>query len=341
MRKSLILSALAAMLPLTMNAQDDMYFVPTKKNVEKTKSDYGMPKDTYYSGSKRSIDEYNRRNRTECWEEQLKDGSQVTVIDSLGNEIATVNVKKKKSRRDSTYLDDDYAYTRRMARWDGYECSNAYWQGYNDGRFNRWYGWSSFYDPWYYSSWYGWYDPWLYSSWYGGWYGPWHGGWYGGWYGWYDPWYYGYWGGYYPHHHVVIGGGGSYDMASSSFRSRGTSRQSFGSLPNGTNRLSSSTSNFNRTSSRAFSSDISTRDRINNGARNAGRTTSTVNRWYDRQNTNSSFSRNSTSTRSSSSFNSSRSFGGSRSSGSISGGSFGGSRGGGFSGGGARNGGRR
>ena len=33
MRKSLILSALAAMLSLAMNAQDDMYFVPTKKNV--------------------------------------------------------------------------------------------------------------------------------------------------------------------------------------------------------------------------------------------------------------------------------------------------------------------
>ena len=64
MRKPLILSALAAMLSLAMNAQDDMYFVPTKKNVEKTKSDYGMPKDTYYSGSKRSIDEYNRRNRS-------------------------------------------------------------------------------------------------------------------------------------------------------------------------------------------------------------------------------------------------------------------------------------
>ena len=208
MKKTLILSALAAMLPLTMTAQDDMYFVPTKKNVEKAKSNYGMPKDTYYSGSKRSIDDYNRHNRTECWEEQLKDGSQVVAIDSLGNEIATVNVKKKKSRRNSTYVDEDYTYTRRMARWDGYECSNAYWQGYNDGRFNRWYGWSSFYDPWYYSSWYG-----PYGSWYDPWYDPWcygYTGLYGGWYGWYGGWhpYYSWGWGWHSHYPIYVGSGG-------------------------------------------------------------------------------------------------------------------------------------
>lgn len=334
--KKILLSTISAimLMPMATSAQDDMYFVPTKENVNKASKEYGMPKDTYYCGSNRNVDEYNRRLRSTV--EPINN-------DTTANDVINFDSIKGEYPDSLALMEqqEDYKYTRNMSRWDDYAVSNAYWNGYTDGRFNRWYGWSSFYDPWYYSSWYGWYDPWLYSSWYGGWYGPWHGGWYGGWYGWYDPWYYGYWGGYYSHHHVVIGGGGSYDMASSSFRSRGTSRQSFGSLPNGTNRLSSSTSNFNRTSSRAFSSDISTRDRINNGARNAGRTTSTVNRWYDRQNTNSSFTRNSTSTRSSSSFNSSRSFGGSRSSGSISGGSFGGSRGGGFSGGGARNGGRR
>ncbi|MGM9732869.1 MAG: hypothetical protein ACI3YT_01940 [Prevotella sp.] len=201
MRKTLILSALAAMLPLTMNAQDDMYFVPTKKNVEKTKSNYGMPKDTYYSGSNRSIDEYNRRNRTECWEEELKDGSHVVAIDSLGNEIANVNVKKKNSRRDSTYVDEDYTYTRRMARWDGYDYSMAYLQGYSDGRFNRWYGWSTYYDPWYFDAWPGWYDRW-YDSWYFG---------YSGWYGWYGRWRpYDYaWGwGWHDVHYPIYGGGG-------------------------------------------------------------------------------------------------------------------------------------
>ena len=208
MKRTFILLALVASMPLTMNAQDDMYFVPTKKNVEKSKKDYGMPKDTYYSGSNRSVDDYNRRH-TECWENQLKDGSQVVAIDSLGNEIATVNVKKGKSKHDSI-LNDDYKYTRMMEMWDGYQCSNAYWRGYNDGRFNRWYGWSSYYDPWYYSSWYGpyslWYDPWFYGygGWYGGWYDPWfygYAGWYGGWHPYYD------WG-WHGHYYPVYGGGG-------------------------------------------------------------------------------------------------------------------------------------
>ena len=339
--KKLIISTLSAimLMPMAATAQDDMYFVPTKDNVKKASQKYGMPKDTYYCGSNRDVDEYNRRLR-----------STVEVID--GDTIATDIISFDPVNGEypdtlATMQQEDYKCTRSMSRWDDYEVSNAYWHGYTDGRFNRWYGWSTFYDPWYYSSWYGWYDPWLYSSWYGGWYGPWHGGWYGGWYGWDDPWYYGYWGGYYPHHHVVIGGGGSHDMASSSFRSRGTSRQSFGSLSNGSNRLSGSTSIASRGSSRAFSSDISTRDRINNGARNAGRATSSVNRWYDRQNATNNSSRNNTTTRtfdsnrSSGSFNSHSSFGGSRSGGSFGGGSMGGSRGGGFSGGGARNGGRR
>ena len=291
MRKPLILSALAAMLPLTMNAQDDMYFVPTKKNVEKTKSDYGMPKDTYYSGSKRSIDEYNRRNRTECWEEQLKDGSQVTVIDSLGNEIATVNVKKKKSRRDSTYLDDDYAYTRRMARWDGYECSNAYWQGYNDGRFNRWYGWSSFYDPWYYSSWY--YDPWYYDPWYYG-YAGWHGGWYAGWYGWH-PYHTWGWGWYDYHYPIYVGtGGGGRHWSSPVERFKD-------------NRFSRTSST--RISGSGISRGIANRDRTNSlGTRSINRNTASR-RFGNSQGDirNVSTSRNTFYNNNSNSFNSSRS----------------------------------
>ena len=279
MRKTLILSALAAMLPLTMNAQDDMYFVPTKKNVEKTKSNYGMPKDTYYSGSKRSIDEYNRRNRTECWEEQLKDGSQVVAIDSLGNEIATVNVKKKKTKCDSTYVDDDYTYTRRMARWDGYECRNAYWQGYNDGRFNRWYGWSSFYDPWYYSSWYGpygsWYDPWYYDPWYYG-YAGWHGGWYGGWYGWhpYYSWGWGWHDNHYPVYGGTGGGGGRYrDSSVDRFKATRFSRTSSVGL-----------------SGSSISRGIANRDRSNNlGTRTINRSTASR-RFGNSQGDNRSFS---------------------------------------------------
>ncbi|MDY4629519.1 MAG: hypothetical protein SO440_11525 [Prevotella sp.] len=290
MKRTFILLALVASMPLTMNAQDDMYFVPTKKNVEKSKKDYGMPKDTYYSGSNRSVDDYNRRH-TECWENQLKDGSQVVAIDSLGNEIATVNVKKGKSKHDSI-LNDDYKYTRMMEMWDGYQCSNAYWRGYNDGRFNRWYGWSSYYDPWYYSSWYGpyslWYDPWFYG--YGGWYDPWfygYAGWYGGWHPYYD------WG-WHGHYYPVYGGGGGRHWTSSVERFKD-------------NRFSRTSST--RISGSGISRGIANRDRTNSlGTRSINRNTASR-RFGNSQGDirNVSSNRNTSYNNNSSSFNSSRS----------------------------------
>ena len=322
MKRPLILLALVAAMPLTMNAQDDMYFVPTKKNVEKAKKVYGMPKDTYYSGSNRSIDDYNRRNRTECWEGELSNGSQVVAIDSLGNEIAAVNVKKKKSRRDSLMTDDDYACTRRMARWDGYECSNAYWQGYNDGRFNRWYGWSAYWDPWYYSSWYTpysfWYDPWYtgYYGWYSGYYHPFYDYWGAGW-GWpYNHYYHHH----YPHD-VVYEYGGT--------RHYGIGRA--GTSNHGGVSHTRPASAFG--SGRSISSGIANRDRTNSVVTRSGtsnRFNSNRNISFQRDNINASSGRsqnfsNSSSTRSSS-FSSGSSFGG-------------GSRGGGISAGGSRSGG--
>ena len=294
MKRTFILLALVASMPLTMNAQDDMYFVPTKKNVEKSKKDYGMPKDTYYSGSNRSVDDYNRRH-TECWENQLKDGSQVVAIDSLGNEIATVNVKQGKSKRDSI-LNEDYKYTRMMEMWDGYQCSNAYWRGYNDGRFNRWYGWSSYYDPWYYSSWYGpyslWYDPWFYGygGWYGGWYDPWfygYAGWYGGWHPYYD------WG-WHGHYYPVYSGGGGRHWTSSVERFKD-------------NRFSRTSST--RISGSGISRGIANSDRTNSlGTRSINRNTA-LRRFGNSQGDirNVSSSRNTSYNNNSSSFNSSRS----------------------------------
>ena len=294
MKRTFILLALVASMPLTMNAQDDMYFVPTKKNVEKSKKDYGMPKDTYYSGSNRSVDDYNRRH-TECWENQLKDGSQVVAIDSLGNEIANVNVRKGKSKHDSI-LNDDYKYTRMMEMWDGYQCSNAYWRGYNDGRFNRWYGWSSYYDPWYYSSWYGpyslWYDPWFYGygGWYGGWYDPWfygYAGWYGGWHPYYD------WG-WHGHYYPVYSGGGGRHWTSSVERFKD-------------NRFSRTSST--RISGSGISRGIANSDRTNSlGTRSINRNTA-LRRFGNSQGDirNVSSSRNTSYNNNSSSFNSSRS----------------------------------
>ena len=65
MKKVMLISLLIGALPLSMVAQDDdLYFVPKKSNkVEKVTYNYGQPRETVYSGSNRSVDEYNRRDR--------------------------------------------------------------------------------------------------------------------------------------------------------------------------------------------------------------------------------------------------------------------------------------
>ena len=182
MKKLILISLLIGALPLSMVAQDDdLYFVPKKQSAaEKVTDRYGLPRETYYSGSNRSVDDYNRRV------------SSYVPIDSASSDIIDFNGEL------GVYPDslDDYKLTRKMERFDDYSLSDnaAYWAGYQEGRHDLW--WHS---PWYYRTygWYNWYDPWYYSSWYYGYYDPWYYGpisWYGGWYGgWYDPWYYGYW----------------------------------------------------------------------------------------------------------------------------------------------------
>ena len=176
MKKLLLTLGLVCALPvLTMAQTDDLYFSTSK--VTKRSSVDDTP--TYYAGSNRNVDEYNRRGKFRSYYQKI--GS-----DSLGNDIITFRagngVYPDSSYIDTAYVypgsarfdEDDYSYTRRMSRWDG------------------------FYDPWfygYYGPWrYGWYDPWYYGYW--GWADPWYYGYYGGWYGygWYNPWYYGYYG---------------------------------------------------------------------------------------------------------------------------------------------------
>ena len=143
MKKLILLSMIAMVMPLELLAQDDMYFVPTREQAEQTVREYGLPRDTYYIGSRRSVDEYNRR------------GSYYEVLDSVGSDtidfdgIAGVYP-------DTLYLDEptDYRYTRRMSRFDGFEPSSEYLAGYLDGR-------SYWYSPWYLNSWY--YSPIRYS----------------------------------------------------------------------------------------------------------------------------------------------------------------------------------
>lgn len=203
MKNRLLVSLILGALPLTMMAQDDdMYFVPTKKNVAKEAASYGVPRTTYYSGSNRSVDEYNRRGGSSYY--------QVLPGDTTGmgqNDIISFNGEV------GVYPDsaqaEDFALTRQMARYDGYEPDVAYREGYRDGRRDSW-GWHS---PWFYSSYYPWYDsywywndPWYYGHYgYYGWYDPWYDPWYYG-YGWHRP--YGWYGGYYGYYHPYYYGGG-------------------------------------------------------------------------------------------------------------------------------------
>lgn len=168
MRKYIFLAIFALFMSPGVNAQDDLYFVPSKsepKVKQVRKQDV-----VYHSGSDRSVDEYNRYGFNSHY--------QHIGTDSAYNDI--IDFKADSSAVDSLYMyyadaDTDYKYSKEMERFDDYYVYDAPW-----------------YHPSYYygASWiygrYGWYDPW---------YGPWH-----NW--WYDPWMYSYWYPpyYYPHY---------------------------------------------------------------------------------------------------------------------------------------------
>lgn len=309
--RTLILAALG-IFSLTMQAQDDdMYFVTSKKNVDRERASYGMPTDTYYSGSDRSVDEYNRRG-----------GSPYGYVsgDSTMNDVISFSGER------GVYPDStaDFAYTRQMSRWDGYTPADAYWEGYDQGRSDEWAA-STWHSPWFYTSYYPWYDSWYYRP-------------YSWRYTWYDPWYYrNYswgWGGYYsyrPYYRHYTSGyprssrGRIYAGTRNHSINRGTTYSGYGG--SGRSGISSRTTTGVRSS---LGTSSSTRRSVYTGNVRSSSSTGS--------------SSSSTSTRSGGT--SSWSSGSSRSSGSSFGGhSSGGSRGGGFSGsrggGGGRSGGRR
>jgi len=314
MKKAFLSLILVMAMPIALFAQDDdLYFVPSKTKADAPKVEQKSSEPTYYSGSSRDVDEYNRRGN--YWSHYQKIGT-----DGEGNDIIEFQ-KGTGVYPDSTYIDttfvgkyydtiiddaDDFAYTNRMSRFDG------------------------FYDPWYYSYrwgygpyWRGYYDPW---------YGPYYSGWYGGYYGWYDPWYspwygyYGYgwgypyyayaWGWDYPYwghvHHRPIG------ITGNSWNNPGRRGSGYASGATFGGRNGSTRSSIGRNS--RTSRSVGT---YNNGTRRStfgGRSNSNTNVR--------STAPRSTSSRSSSFGGSS--FGGSRGGGSFGGGSFGGgSRGGG------------
>lgn len=335
MKKFIILSMLAVFLPISLMAQDDVYFIPKKVDkADKTAQPKNVvqPSVITHSGSSRDVDEYNRRG--------LQSYYQKIGTDSLGNDIIEFHVGEGyPSDKDTIYAgpvqydfdDADYEYTRRMSRWDGFYDPWFYGMGY---------GWHS---PWWYHR-YGWYDPWYYSSmwydpWYYGWYDPWYYGW-GGYYGWHNPWYYGYyggWGGYWwPHNYAVAYNGttGTQNHGRINYNvARGTrtgnaityNHGTFGGRSVGT--FGGSRRSTNSSASRSSSSNRTIRNANGNFGGSRSRST------YDS-------GRSSTRSYTPSSSSSSGSFGGSFGGGSTYGGSrsSGGSFGGGHSSGGSRSG---
>lgn len=318
MKRLLLISIIAGMLPLSMVAQDDdLYFVPKKKSVEKVTDNYGIPANVYYVGSDRSIDEYNRRTKSYY---------EVIGADSTLND--TISFSAEKGIYPDSISDEDFKLTKEMSRFDDYRLSDydAFWAGYNAGRYDwAWhspwyytrYGW---YDPWYYGR-YGWYDPWYYGY---GWYNPWYYG-----YGWYDPWYYGY-GWYSPGYYVWYGSGR-------------VGRRYVNTIGAGTIRRDGMThANYRRAGSSGHYANGSRsnelRNRTVNGTSRTGRVSrSTASRSYENSRTYNNNPGNYSGSRS----NGGSSFGGSRSGGFSGGGFSGGSRSGGGGGGGSRMGGRR
>ena len=324
MKKRFLLSVLLGAFALSGVAQDDMYYVPSKKSSARS---VAVPSGTYYSGSSRSVDDYNRR-----W------ASSYEVLPTDTGDIVSF------APVEGVYPDSlgDFALTQRMTRFDGYEPSAAYWEGYAQGR-RDYLGWHS---PWYYSSYYPWYDPWYYDMWYWDrWYwDPWYyHGW--GWGGYYSYYYYPYyswgWGGGYLGHHTrstqnhgrIAGASPSTYTVGRGSGFGGSRRGSFGGTRAGSYGSTGSGAFGGSRTSGSISGTRSSGSYGNSGSSGFGgsRTTRPIS-----GNSGSTYSGSS----SSSSSSSSGSFGGSRSSGGG-GGSFGGSRsgGGGGGGGGGRSGG--
>nr|WP_315090760.1 hypothetical protein [uncultured Alloprevotella sp.] len=171
MKKSFLFLSFVCMGVMGGYAQDDVYFVPngqeTKENV--SNSSYQRIENdnnsTWYEGrsSKRSVDEYNRRD------------------------------SKTKSSSSAYYDNEDYSpdgeCTARIVRFHSPRmvvvASPYYWDFYD----------TYLYDPWLSSSWY-WNSRWGWSNRYG-WYDPWYSWTWGGYYNPYNPywsWSNSYWG---------------------------------------------------------------------------------------------------------------------------------------------------
>ena len=97
MKKLVLMTVLAGALPLSIMAQDDdLYFTPKKSS----ETSSVVEKSTYYSGSDRNVDEYNRRGK--YWSHYQKIGT-----DDKGNDIIQFT-KGNGVYPESTYIDTTF-----------------------------------------------------------------------------------------------------------------------------------------------------------------------------------------------------------------------------------------
>lgn len=85
MKKLVLFSIMALVLPTTLLAQDDVYFTPSKESIREYKAEKAARRNTYYSGINKSDNEYNRR-------ETLDKVYKKIGRDSLGNDIVQIKI---------------------------------------------------------------------------------------------------------------------------------------------------------------------------------------------------------------------------------------------------------
>ena len=272
MKKYVLIISLFCLGIMGVNAQNDIYYIPSKevKEVKKvspskttTHYQYEEPTTIDYSDvtvpSKRiDVDTYNRRRPA------------VEVEDTVAYD--------ESSRVEDNNM-DNFSYSKMIIRfhtpggvivsspyyWD--ICYGNTWDVYYDNWalfLPSWSYWSYAYDPWYYNRWYyrtcwdytwGWYDPW-WGAHYWGWHHPVYWGWnrpcYGGW-GYAHHHFHGAsWGhGYAPGFHTMAGGGRDH-FASTTNSVRSGSAGGF--VRQGGNNYRSLQTNSGTTGSRSFAS---------------------------------------------------------------------------------------
>ena len=118
MKRKILLSLIVGVLPLSIFAQDDMYYVP--KKVEKVEKVTTAPERVNLPAPKplgMSVDEYNRR--------YMRSSYQTLNGDSLGDDIIDFTAGDGYPMKDTIYVDgrrydDDYYYSARLGLFDDY-----------------------------------------------------------------------------------------------------------------------------------------------------------------------------------------------------------------------------